>query len=251
MSMGYVRFMILSEERTGSTFLQMLLNSHGQIICRGEILNPSDEVRRNSTPHYLPRLGVDDDAVEYLESNVFGPVPETVRAVGFRLMYSHAQDGRWRQARRHLMNDNEVRIIHLTREDLLARYLSHRLALENGRWILTEDASESPTDSIRLDLEDCVRSFTESEQNRAETDRLFSAHPKYDLTYETLTRDVDLEIQRVLEFLGVAPQQLSSPTRRQRSRSKAEVIENFEELKHFITRGEWSKPRWQRFFDVD
>lgn len=244
---GFTRFVIVSEERTGSTLLQMLLDSHEQVICWGEVLNPSDDIRRNSVPGYVPILGVKDDAIEYLDSHLYGQVPDAVRAVGFRLMYSHARTGRWEEARRRIAEDDEIRIIHLTREDLLARYLSHRLAQRDGSWISTSQSAEAGGETIRLDIEDCVRSFTESELNQEEADRVFSAHPKYDLTFERITGDPDAESRNVLEFLGVEYQPLSSPTKRQQTRSKREVIENYEELRHFLTRGERSKPKWQGF----
>jgi LPS sulfotransferase NodH len=248
-SRPYVRFLIVSEERTGSTFLEMLLNSHEQIICRGEILNPSEEIRRTAMPLSLSVLGAEDDASEYLDGSLYGQVPDHVRAVGFRLMYSHARTGGWENARRRIVDDREIRVIHLTREDLLARYLSYRLALRDGRWIATDEAPQPVSDTIHLDVEDCVKSFVESEVNQEAADREFSSHPMYDLTYEKLTTDFEAESRRVLEFLGVEYRPLFSPTRRQQTRSKREVIENFDELRQFLDQGDWSKSKWQRFAD--
>lgn len=250
--MKFTKFIIVSGQRTGSTLLESLLASHDEIICQGELLNSGDEIRRNAAGPDVPLLGEDDDAVVHLQNTLYAQVPESVRAVGFRLHYDHARQGAWKEVRDAIVNDNDVRIIHLTRKNLLDRYLSYRLAIRDDRWIAMNEVPPSQDEMIILDVKDCVEDFVRSEWFQDEADRIFSAHPKFDLTYEGLCADTDSEMGRVLQFLGVEFQQLHSPTKRQRKRTKRKVIQNFDELKiwfsHGIEKG-WSKPHWLDYFD--
>ena len=250
--MSYRKFIIVSDERTGSNLLQMLLTSHSEIVCRGELLNPSDEHRGSDFSNSNPILGPDDDPTIYLQNTLNAHVPESVRAVGFRLQYSHARQGAWKKARDEIVIDKDIRIVHLTRENLLDRYLSYCLAMRNGRWIETHESPPSPDEMISLDLEDCVKDIARCEWYQDETEEIFSSHSRIHLTYENLCANTELETRRVLQFLGVEYQPLQSPTKKQRRKKKREMIQNFEDLKSSFNRGiakGWSNPRWCSFFD--
>lgn len=250
--MNYVKFVIVSGERTGSNLLQMLLDSHTQIICRGELLNMDDEHRRRDFPDYDPTIDTDDDPLTYLQNTLYASVPASIRAVGFRMQYSHARLEPWTKARDTIESDRETRVIHLTRENLLNRYLSYCLAVQSDRWLDTTGAPDADDRKISLNIEDCVRYFTACEWYQDEADTIFSTHPKLDLTYEDLSADADSQMGCLLQFLDVESQPLYSPTKRQRKKTKREVIKNFDELKAWFGRGikeGWSKQRWMDYFD--
>ena len=76
-SENYAPFLVISRSRTGSTLLMTSLNSHSNIICRGERLN---FLRRNETSRKRNPVAV--------IKNIYGKQPTYIKAAGFKLFYS-------------------------------------------------------------------------------------------------------------------------------------------------------------------
>jgi LPS sulfotransferase NodH len=249
----YNRFVILGEQRTGSTYLQTLLASHRNILSFGELFNPSERIR-GQIPRKIARpIELGEDPVEYLKNYVFKEYHPGVRAVGFRLFYTHARDDNWVDVWEYLRSRN-IKIIHLKRRNLLSRYLSYELARRSNEWINYQASNGSYTEPINLDPQDCFRDFCTSLWYQERVDEFFKHNLKIEVIYEQLQNNLVEESKRIQDFLETDYQPLSSKTKKQRTKKKSEIITNYADLRRFLLRGlqngkEWAKEEWLDFFD--
>ena len=254
--MSYTRYVMIAQPRTGSTLMNLLLASHPNVLSFGEILHPAEETRRdNSVRSRIPVLTLDDDIIEYLENYVYKEYPDSITAVGFKLFYDHARNPEWSPVREYL-RDTQVRVIHLKRKNLLDRYLSFELAMRSNVWVDLKDKNNAPNQPITLDPKKCFQNFHKTKWFEGETDDFFKDNPKLEVIYEELANDPDRNSRRILDFLKVDHQELTSKTRKQQTKNKAEVIANYDELKQLLIRAlsngqEWAKEEWLDFFDEE
>jgi len=250
--LDYTKFVILGQQRTGSVLLQMLLASHSNILSYGEIFNPSENTRNNAAKRLKP-ISLTDAPVEYLENVVFQDYSNHIEAVGFKLFYDHAKNPEWLPLWDYLKN-SDIKIIHLKRWNLLARYLSLQLALRTETWMTLQSDQSSDVQPIILDPTDCFKDFCTITWYEEEMDEFFKDNSKLEVIYEQLSRNMTEECNRIQAFLEVEPQSLSTPTEKQRKRKKSEIIANYHDLKQKLLPGlekGWAKEEWLTFFDED
>lgn len=252
--MSYTKFVILAQERTGSNFLQMLLASHSSVLIFGELFNPSEEIRQRGSKKIGRALALDDDPIEYLEDYVYREYPDNIKAVGFRLFYTHARKDEWKGVWEYLGQTKE-RIIHLKRRNLLDRYLSLQLAYMSKKWIAFQgDPSPSYSRPLTLNIKDCFRDFHRSVWFQNEVDDFFKDSPILQVIYEDLAGDPVGECIRIQQFLGLEIKQLLANSVKQQTKKKSEIIVNYDQLKKQLILGVskgWAKKEWIDFFDEE
>lgn len=207
-------FVILCLGRTGSTHLVALLDSHPDIRCFGELF-PHE--RGTLDEEYAPFWR--DDALEYV-AELTGPVTEP--AVGFKLPLGSIQA---HPDALRLVEPQDLRVVRLSRLNLLAIFVSRRL-------LASTRGSQSSGDyggaTVSLDPKQCVAMFKRTEEHERYLDELAAGKPTVRITYEELAAGERLpEVQR---FLGVEPVPLKSGHGRARKRSLSETIENWPEV---------------------
>ena len=136
---GYVRFIILSAARTGSNLLASSLNSSPEIVCFREIFKVREKhVVDYNVAGYDRFNGEDlalrsDDFKAFLRERIFCSHPVDVHAVGFKMPYNHfwGYEGLlpW------LADDEELRVVHLQRRNILRMLLSLRVAEQTGVYL--------------------------------------------------------------------------------------------------------------------
>lgn len=225
--MRHTTFVILCLGRVGSELLVSLLDSHPDVCCYGEVFTPPYEPHEWSDPR-LPdgvRAFVDseqDDPRLYIAELASAC---DAAAFGFKLPLS--------SIKAHpdavtLLDDADLRVIRLTRENLLAQHVSGILAFKTGLW-KQGGGKESYGGAVhRVDPARCKRALVSLEAREKEMDRLAEGHPTIRLTYEELV--VGSGIDEAQRLVGVEPRALSSPHRKVRTRPLRETIENWDEL---------------------
>ena len=133
----YVRFVIVSRGRSGTSLLRSLLDDHSQVATFGEIFRKYGAIgwdRRDyrATPAQLHLI--ESDPAAFLETYLFRKYPWRVTAVGFKLFYYHARNPEWEPVWQYLRVRPDIRIIHLRRQNTLATHLSLRCAFLTTRW---------------------------------------------------------------------------------------------------------------------
>ncbi|MCH7837949.1 MAG: hypothetical protein IIC26_05510 [Chloroflexi bacterium] len=147
-STDYTRFIIVSGPRTGSHMLAQALNSSRDIVCFREVFNYLFDFVQFEVDGYDNSSARDlalreEHPLRFLDERIFGRHPEEIRAVGFK--YHYEQGWAYRGLRERLVEDTEIRMVHLKRRNLLRMLLSRKIAKHGGLACGTEDGSHAET----------------------------------------------------------------------------------------------------------
>jgi hypothetical protein len=211
-----VRFVILCLGRSGSSHLQSMLDSHQSIRCFGELFS-------DRAPSWGPGFinSTHDDPALYLEE-IYRESESPV--VGFKLPLNSIRTVP--RSAELVAADPEMRIIRLSRANLLAQLVSRRLQRSTRVSHSLEGRYDGAT--VRIDPDLAVRTMERMESNERDLDALAEGHACHRILYEELGDESRLEdVQR---FLDVPPEPLSSWFEKLRTRPLAETVENWDEL---------------------
>jgi|GEM_PF-2378049 len=264
----YRKFIILSTQRSGSSYLSNLLQSHPQVVCYSELFHPDrcsfdypffpedqDEsvlMLRNSKPE------------KFLSAMIFRGYEENFGAVGFKVQYAQLEDPRFKTAAEWMYKEPSLAVIHLIRTNFLDTLVSHKLALATQEWWKTDpriireakqlgisDTDISATDisiydtlQIETPAEEVLNNFEQQELQIDRYRECFQKHQVLEVTYEDLIMPATTATSDILNFLGVAPAPLFSRIVKQKKRSNQEILKNFSALKKAF-----EGTRWADFFE--
>ncbi|HUY89102.1 MAG TPA: hypothetical protein VMV10_10235 [Pirellulales bacterium] len=212
------RFVILSQPRTGSSLLNTSLRSHPDVYMDQEILN-------HLHPHDLPWNGYQRLRASLSRPN-FGAVGCSLHAFQPARHWERWTD--WEAAWDALSDDPTIKVIHLTREDVIAQLASWKIADETGQWGPQRDVTERPV--VRIDPQE-LRWFRE--WNACMYERRLSIlrrHETFRLTYESLRDSWDETMRAIQEFLGVPIKFIQPLLTRNERRLTKDVVQNWDEL---------------------
>ncbi|MGH8495707.1 MAG: hypothetical protein ACREVN_06195 [Gammaproteobacteria bacterium] len=233
-----IQAIILTSQRTGSTFLVECLDSHPGVVCGDELLIGM----HTRVPKPLLRFKYAAKAWRYAAARAWFPVAlmdryfETTKApvVAFKAMYSQVDN---RAVRRYLRDRTDIRIIHLRRDNLLKQYVS-RVLLRKKRG--TKDrpwrahvTSRVPSVSTRISPPKAIAAMRKLRDQYRDFDALVSRHRKIELVYErmfgsgTLSREA---WDAVGELLELGPANVSSDLVKLNPTSLRAMVENYDEL---------------------
>jgi hypothetical protein len=215
-----VRFAVVTQGRTGSTHLGMLLDSHPSIHCYGEVFQYYGQVQ----------FGVTDPQT-VLTKHI---LPTEVECVGLKapltsfMIYPHIFD---------LFREHHFRIVRLYRENRLDHLISIRMAQVSGKWGATTDEGYGVA-PITMQPGEVIDALRNARYNDRIIRESTDAFPHFDLTYEQMVDGT--AVDRLLRFLDVPPSPLESPYRRQRKGPQSSCIANYDELRTALADTEWS-----------
>lgn len=239
----YTKFIVLGRSRVGSNFLLSLLNSHSQVVAFEEILSDSGNADlqvpepNKSISTWIPHA---KDPVRYLEQEIFRTFPEHIRAVGFKLFYYHARNQEWKHVWSHIRDQQDIKVIHLKRRNILKTHLSRKKAVATDAWVNLSGTKET-SPPVTLSYEECLRDFVQTRTWEEEHDAFFRNHPKIEVVYENLAGDYAREMQRIQEFLNVKPETTQPMTYKQASRPLSQDMTNYFDLKEKFRGTEWAE----------
>lgn len=226
---------ILTAQRTGSTFLVECLESHPEVFCLGEML-AGGHVR---APDWVYKSRYGTKAYRYLISGAWNPVrmmnryfARTDRPVMcFKAMYNHIRPP-W--ILRYLREHAEIRILHLRRHNLLKQYVSHALVsvARDKAWQPHATAPVTPT-SIAVSPEAALATMRRIRAEHARHEALFSGHPRLQLSYETMIDGQSLQrdvARQVCAFLGISEHPMGSKLVKMNPAHLRDMVSNYDEL---------------------
>ena len=190
---------------------------------------------------------VNDDATRHqwlLQGLPFALYPGGFRAVGAKIKYAELTPEVIGNAHAWVLANKDLKIIHLKRQNLLRRLVSHELAVQSGVNMVLEGGPVPEYKSLQLDFEACTRDF---DAVRAEEERfaaLFADHPVIDVTYERVADPSSGECERILDFLGVPHAPLHTPMVKLGRDDLSESVGNYDEL-----RRQAQGTRYAHYFD--
>ena len=198
-----IKFITISNHRTGSSYFQRLLNSHPDITARQEDLRT------------IPM-----NMVQFL-TTLYGDA--RTKAFGFKAQNIHMNDDVI-----SFINENDIKVIQLIRNDLLETALWYRSHFEGK----AEGGGGSP-----LIIEDTVTANIDVILNHMEWIR--GQYDKYNylagivVTYEDFTNGTHYNkevMDGVLKFLEVDIADLGNEQRKNKRAKSEDIVENWDEL---------------------
>jgi len=250
-----MRFVLLAHARSGSNLLSCGLFKHDNIHMFSELFNELQEERQRSyrasfkdcevgsQPHPSITVNEDDcyhgdeDGAEFLRRAVFYKHARDPIAVGFKMFFHQARtNAQARKVWQYLIGDNDIRVIHLTRRNLIESWLSLRLAFLTDQWIYRAgDVSVQHPEPLYLAPRDCENYFRHVLAGQRWARIYFRKHPFLEIEYQAdLCGRFDETMNRVQDFLEVPRRPSKQMLKKQAQRKPSEQIGNYEELKaHF------------------
>jgi LPS sulfotransferase NodH len=221
------RYLVFSQQRTGSTLLTETLVESGQAGVPTEYFNP------DMGAAIWKRIGSDRPwairpYVQFLERN-----RTTANGVfGFKAHLSQFEWAMRDDARRQAFLGRYDKVILSYRRDKLAQAVSFQRAMAGGPWFLTRERERSAPKPAELDLNvdqvmAAVASFVRQEDRQREMVRR-AGLPLLELPYERLDSDFTGAMRDVFEYLDLPASLadgLTPPLKKLRDDSSARMIE--------------------------
>lgn len=240
---GRVRAIILTTQRSGSTFLVSCLRSHPEVECAGEILNGQPDDPR---PGYRGPFRQVVKAVRILRTGAWRADRfmdayfrrGTAKVRCFKAMYNQIARP---FASRFLIENEDIRVIHLRRHNLLKVHVS--TLLMNKRKQLQATA---PTETVWIDVnpQRAIASMRKARERYESYDRAFERHPRLQVSYENLIDNNGITEDtrsRICDFLGIAQLPMMSPLVKLNPDSLRDMVTNYDELADAISRTEFAE----------
>jgi hypothetical protein len=137
-------FVIVRQERSGTTFIQTLLSSYEDIHCRGELFDTwkIDDIGQKITDQATV-FSRETDPDTFLQGMLAGkgmsrPHP---KILGFKFLTHHAPD----VLTRIIPANPHWRIIYVTRGNKLARFASKQQVAKTGQWTMDNGRATAST----------------------------------------------------------------------------------------------------------
>lgn len=231
-----------------------LLRSHPDICSHDEVFSSAGTlggvtgtylIKRRAEPDFAERMAVekDRDPIKFLYKIALDL--QGKKAVCFKIKHDELILPEYQVLRHEIVNDQDFRIIHLRRENLLRRYLSQYIANHVTRVTLAVRGQTVPKiQPVVLDPQECERDFEKVLAREREFVELFAHHPGFSISYEEMIAPGSEKLQSLLDFMGVPRQELTTTTQKLSCGDLRGMIVNFEELRTYFARSPFS-----RFFE--
>ncbi|MEI9401913.1 sulfotransferase [Mesorhizobium argentiipisi] len=233
-------FVILAMPRTGTHYLEEMLNEHPQVLSNGELLNTYDT-------NWLDKdrlTGGDRALLELAYLRYPNQTHKKLTRVGCKINEPqfHDRPGFFAELARW----PDLKVILLVRRNTLESLRSLTQARQTRQWLkFSSDNDAAP--SIKLTVACCEAYFKAADDFHNRVARSFASTDLHVAEYETLLREPSACLAKIWEFLGVAAFGPSGTAnlKRQEARPLDQTIENFEELRRHFAGGPYA-----RFFEI-
>jgi LPS sulfotransferase NodH len=236
-----IKFIVLTTQRSGATFFIKCLSGHPQIQCRHETIfsqrnrfkffsfdSPGSfyyQYRSSSLGRQLAHWFQRKHLIHNCLDDYLRTLPNNAKAIGFKVSYNQVEKypaiAAW-------IREHDVRIIHLVRNNLLKRFLSHQTSRARGLAHATQ-----PVKPIKIHVQ--IRKLGKDLTRRAwlieKYRTMFADKPYLEISYESFVANRDADTRKVLQFLGIDEfMPLESDLVKLNPDSLEDIIENYEEV---------------------
>jgi LPS sulfotransferase NodH len=219
--MSSTPFVVLGTQRSGTTLLITLLDSHPDVFCADEIfkLNPS----KIHHEEFSYRNYKDKKIYEFLE--YYFKINNTFKAVGFKLMIDQLKVN---PEILEFFKKNNMKIILVERENTLKIYVSHLIAQRTNIW-----AFGSPVKQTRISIDpgSIAAELDSINQKKEENRRISLEFDSLKVIYEKLIAKKEKTVMEILNFLNVNNKvELYSPLVKINTEELKDIIKNYKEI---------------------
>jgi LPS sulfotransferase NodH len=257
-----IKFLIITQPRSGSAWFMSCLNSHPQIYCprlttlfskhnlspiklfKPDFLqvdnpvSPYSKFRSGSLKRQIAHR-FNQEKLVYDFLNHMYAINQDAEAVGFKMNYSQI---RQHPAALSWVKQNDVKIMQLVRNNLLKRLVSHKIAKTRNLFHSTQSVEHI---KVHIDPKVVINTFERGQMRLAKYRKCFIETfdvPFLEVSYESLVVDFNTEIRKVLKFLEideVIP--LTSELVKVNPDSLEDIIENYAEIKKALVNTQFEK----------
>ncbi|MEZ5900851.1 MAG: hypothetical protein R3D51_15315 [Hyphomicrobiaceae bacterium] len=222
-----------------------LLRSHPDILAHGEVLRPfnNDELPGPIWGEYREKRGNDNENLEYAKAlgDLMRYSPERFiqsilfdtqgkSACGFKYKTDESLQDDYKPYTDIIIDDTDIKIIHLIRRNLLDQFISHSVVLQQTNVTFVHDEKDIPEiKPFKANATDAIQYFQDVERRENIAREIYAKHRSIGVVYEDLVDTEGTDRQKVLEFLGVSSAALSSPTKKIIKDSRS-LVSNLSEL---------------------
>lgn len=221
---NYKKFIVITRSRTGSNLLISFLNSHPNVIAKGEVF------RR-----------IENKSSKDVWRNLFSKVHKNIKYVGCKIFYYHPLDSDDKEVWDLIKRDENIKIIHLTRKNMLRTVLSREIADKTQNWTNKSGKTIKLEDKrVELKIEDCFEEFKTTKSNENGVRNEYMRDAFLEVTYEDLVSDNQGTMNQIFDFLNIPETSAKSKLRKQNKEELKDLILNYDELAEAIADSEWS-----------
>ncbi len=243
------KFVIVAAERTGTNLLVGLLNDYDRCFVGNELFNPVNisgdvipwrDISETDVPALLDLRRT--DPITFWKDLCDRSAERGYRTIGFKLLYAHGLAQK--DLLEHLVADETIPIIHLTRRNLLRRLVSERQAYATSKWAVSASAPVQPRPAVAITMSDILASIRTIETQQVAFDALFAGHPMLKIVYEDFAERPVRVAERAAEFSDLPPP--SKPAKIKHGKTGtlnlSQALVDFDALRAKLE-------RWASFFD--
>ncbi|NEO30246.1 MAG: sulfotransferase [Symploca sp. SIO3C6] len=234
-----IKAVIISSQRSGSTFLTSYLDSHPQVYCPfGEPLIGAQY--KGNIPAILSPYRVPSGLWLHIVSGAWRPVKlldnfyatQGASVNICKVMYNQLTNIR---ARQYFLNNTDIRVIHLRRANLLQQYVSKLIKLKGSKLGRKDPfpTKAVPVVSIYVSPQKAIKEMRRVQNWFHQYEQLLSKHPKIELVYETMIVGQSLSpeaAKSVHNFLGLESVPMSSDLVKVNPQKLELMVKNYDEL---------------------
>lgn len=230
------KFIVLSTQRSGSTWLIDKLNSHPQIKAYSELLKDDGigypKFGELDFPFYnqFKVVNKNKDALKQYLNELYS----NGETVGFKLMYN--QHDSYPSIIDYVSN-NDIKIIHLYRKSILDTYISKVVAAQSQQYHRI-GTTESDDLSVLIDIPTFMAFLDKSILQLNKFKKLYK--DSLEITYEELISNKNT-FKELQFFLGVKQSKLKSSLKKIIKTDKRDLIVNYQEVLDFMYKSDYYK----------
>jgi len=211
------RFAIVGNARTGSNYLLDGIKTSPAIRMYHEIFASHNR-----------EVGKD---FEKILSTMYQYESKSTKMVGFKVFYNHLTDEEWKK----LVDREDLKVIHLTRQNRLRTVISLEIAFKTGKWTQGRNSAGPKEKRINLDPLKLLKRLEQIEEGETATRVRFCDRQMLEVVYEDLVRSPHEGFASVGAYLGVDGIDSSKiRLKRQNPETLAQSIVNYDEVESVL-----------------
>jgi hypothetical protein len=241
-SRNRIRAIVLTTQRTGSTFLIECLASHPDIETAGEILIGAPD---KAAPLRSRRFRTLAKTLRFVRSGAWMPARRMeaffsgglARVRVFKAMYNHLSNP---FALEYLRRRTDIKILHLRRYNLLKMYVSQQL-MSGARRV--QSSTPIAVKRIRINPADALAAMRRSRRRYEHFEALFGSHARLQLRYEELINAQSLKpaiADSICDFLEVGRAPMRSQLIKVNPDALADIVVNYDEVASAVSDTEFA-----------
>ena len=213
-----IRYLISCPARTGSTYLVHLLRSNPQLICHDEALSLDElggfsgiyarKIREIPGFEELLFKELHSNPGKFIRSRIFDS--QGGFTVGFKYKTDESMSPRYQRYTKILTGDKYIKIVHLSRRNILDQFISHQVVLNQTGVTLLHKGDDIPkVERFSSDVSYVLRYFKDVIEREQLAVSMYRGHGQFSIDYEDILDKDSRQLSELQTFLSVEEVTLS------------------------------------------